>query len=88
MPGSSEEDPMTEFEPLARMLILVGVLFLVLGGVLLIVSRLELPMIGRLPGDILWRRGNVTVYFPLVSCLVGSLLLTLLLNLVLWVLHR
>jgi len=36
---------------------------------------------GRLPGDLVYRRGNATVYFPLVTSIVLSLLLTLLLSL-------
>jgi DUF2905 family protein len=48
-------------------LLLVGVVF-VLGG--------KIPWLGRLPGDIVWRRGSATFYFPIVTCLLLSLLLT------------
>jgi hypothetical protein len=75
-------------EPLGRGLILLGLVIVVIGGVILLAGRLNLPFVGRLPGDILWRRGNVTVYFPLVSCLVASLVLTVLLNLVIWLFRR
>ena len=37
--------------------------------------------LGRLPGDLVWRRKNTTVYFPIVTSLVLSVVLTLLLNL-------
>ena len=42
----------------------------------------KIPGVGRLPGDILVQRGNFTFYFPIVTMLVLSLLLTLILNVV------
>jgi ABC-type uncharacterized transport system permease subunit len=75
-------------EPLGRGLILLGLAIVVIGGLILLAGRLNLPFVGHLPGDILWRRGNFTVYFPLVSCLVASLVLTVLLNLVVWLFRR
>lgn len=57
---------------MSRFLIIAGVV-LVLLGVLL---RLGLP-IGRLPGDIVVRRGGTTFYFPIVTCLVISLVVSL-----------
>jgi Protein of unknown function (DUF2905) len=59
---------------MGRLLIIVG---LVIAGIGLLIS-LGLP-IGRLPGDITIRRGNFTFYFPLVTSIVVSILLTLLL---------
>jgi hypothetical protein len=35
----------------------------------------------RIPGDFMWRRGNVTVYFPLATSIILSILLTIILNL-------
>jgi hypothetical protein len=64
---------------LGRSLMIVGGVLLGLGLLLTLVGRL--PFIGRLPGDIAYRRGNFTFYFPLVSCIVLSLLLTLLFSL-------
>jgi hypothetical protein len=58
-----------------RVLIVVG---LVIAGVGVLVS-LGVPL-GRLPGDITVRRGSYSFYFPVVSCLVVSVLLTLLLS--------
>jgi len=68
------------------MLVFLG-LFIVLVGLALMFAP-RLPFIGRLPGDIFVRRDNFTLYFPLVSCLLLSLLLTVLLNLVFWILRR
>jgi len=64
---------------IGRFLLFVGVLIAVVGAVLLFLPRV--PWLGRLPGDILVRRGPVTFYFPLVTSIVLSVLLTILLNL-------
>ena len=58
---------------MARLLIVVGVLLVVAG----ILIKLGVP-IGRLPGDIVVRRGNSTFYFPIVTCILASVLLTIL----------
>ena len=36
--------------------------------------------LGRLPGDIIWRRGQTTVYLPIVTCLVVSVVLSLIMT--------
>jgi len=64
---------------LGRLLILVGALIVLAGVVLLVAGRI--PWLGRLPGDVVVRRGPVTFYFPLATSIVLSVLLTLLLNL-------
>ena len=66
---------------LGKILIVAGLVLTVLG--LVLASGVKLPL-GRLPGDIVWRRGNTTVYLPLVTCLLLSLLLTV----VLWLVRR
>ena len=62
-----------------RLLILLGGVSVVLGVVLLLLGRV--PWLGRLPGDIVVRRGPVTIYFPLVTSLVVSIVLTVVLSL-------
>ncbi len=71
---------------LARLLIVIGLLLLLL-GVLLLVAPKSLAWFGNLPGDIDIRRGPTRVFIPLTSMLLVSLLLTLLLNLVVWLLR-
>ena len=61
-----------------KLLITIGVVFVVLGILLLFSDRLSFLRIGRLPGDMIYRRGNFTFYFPIVTSLVISLILTLL----------
>jgi len=62
--------------PMGRVLIAVGLALVVLGGLLLLAHRAGLP---RLPGDFVFRRGSLTVFLPLGTSLVLSLLLTFLL---------
>jgi hypothetical protein len=65
---------------LGRVLIGIGLLFLAAGAAVWLLERAHLPL-GRLPGDVTWRRNHTTIYFPWVTCLVlsalGSLLLWL-----------
>jgi hypothetical protein len=65
-----------------RMLIIFGGVILVIGIIMVVAGRMNLP-IGKLPGDITWRSksGNSVVYFPIVT----SILLSVLLSLVLWI---
>lgn len=51
---------------------------LVLGGILLFLGRLGIE---RLPGDIIWRKGNVTIYAPIGLMVLISIILTIVLNL-------
>src|SRR2546430_17604047 len=64
------------------MLVVFGLLIALVGVVLMLVGRV--PCLGRLPGDIHIRRGNWTFYFPLAT----SLLLSVVLTLILWILGR
>ena len=68
---------------LGRLMIIVGLALAGLGLLVIAVNKLNLPL-GRLPGDMVWRGRNTTVYFPFVTCLLLSLLATI----VLWLLNR
>ena len=61
---------------LGKVLIGVGGLIVLVGALLLVADRI--PGLGRLPGDIVVRRGSWTFYFPLATSLVLSVLLTVL----------
>ena len=67
-------------ENLAKILIVVGLFLLFMGGVLFALSKFSLSEL-RLPGDIFYRGEKVTFYFPIVTCLIISVILTLVLNL-------
>jgi hypothetical protein len=68
---------------LGKFLIMAGALLLAVGLVLVFLGKTNLP-IGRLPGDIVYRGKNTTVYFPLAT----SILLSVVLTLVLYVIGR
>ena len=63
----------------AVIIALVGVLLIALGN---------LPLFGKLPGDIVFRRGSSTFFFPIVTSIIVSVVLTILINLVLWIFRR
>jgi Protein of unknown function (DUF2905) len=61
-----------------RALLVVGGVLVAAGLLLMLGARL--PGLGRLPGDIVYRKSNVTFYFPLVTCILLSVVITLLLR--------
>ena len=65
-----------------RMLIVVGVILVIVGAGFLLAPKL--PWLGRLPGDISYQRGNFSFYFPLGTCIVISIILTL----IMWLWRR
>jgi hypothetical protein len=65
---------------LGRVLLLAGLMIAGVGALLMVGERLGL---GKLPGDILWKRKNTTVSFPIMTSLVVSVVLTVILNLIL-----
>jgi hypothetical protein len=66
---------------LGEMLVGLGAVIVVAGIVLMLLGRTSLPL-GRLPGDFLYRGKNTTVYFPLATSVVVSVVLSILLYLV------
>lgn len=66
---------------LGRMLVGLGLLFLTVGGLILLLGKTGLPF-GRLPGDIAWRGKQTSFYFPLASSLLLSILLSLIFYLI------
>ncbi|ACL26445.1 MULTISPECIES: DUF2905 domain-containing protein [Chloroflexus] len=65
---------------LGRWLIGTGVVLIVIGLIVLAAGRL--PWLGRLPGDILIERDNLTIFIPLGTMLVVSLVLTVIANVI------
>jgi hypothetical protein len=63
---------------IGRMLVFVGGLLLVLGLILILAGKVNLP-IGRLPGDIVYRGKHTTFYFPLATSIILSIILSLVL---------
>ena len=60
---------------MGRSLVILGLVVAAIG--LAVMAGVPL---GRLPGDIIWRRGQTTVYLPIVTCLVVSVVLSLILT--------
>jgi hypothetical protein len=71
-----------EIQHIGKVFIVLGVIIIAVGGLLLLSGKL--PWIGRLPGDILIQKKNFTFYFPLAT----SILLSLLLTLIFWLLGK
>ena len=63
-----------------KMLFIIGVIITVIGLVMILGAKLGL---GRLPGDIVVQRKNFSFYFPIMTCLILSAILTL----ILWLFH-
>ncbi len=72
---------MTPMENLAKYIIAAGVVLALAGGVLLLLGRLGIEP-GQLPGDIHVEGEGTSFRFPLVTCLIVSVILTVLLNVV------
>jgi hypothetical protein len=66
---------------IGRMLVLLGVALVVIGGIVMLLGRTGLPL-GRLPGDVLYRGKNTAFYFPLASSILISVVLSIVLFLV------
>lgn len=66
----------------AKVLVMMGLVLAAFGAILWAFSGL--PLVGRLPGDIYVQRGNFTFYFPLATCIVISIIASL----IFWLLRR
>ncbi len=63
---------------LGRLLVIFGATLVVVGVAVMLLGRMHMPL-GRLPGDFIYRGKNTTVYFPLATSLVVSVVLSILL---------
>lgn len=73
---------MQPFYPLGKMLIIIGLCVLAIGIALILFDKI--PWFGRLPGDISYEGKRVHFYFPITTCILISLIITL----ILWILGR
>jgi len=64
---------------LGKFLIIFGIIIVAVGILLLVTPKV--PWLGRLPGDILIKKKNFTFYFPLVTSIILSIIITVLVNL-------
>lgn len=61
---------------MGRLLIFFGVVLLIIGILLEVFPK----MFGKLPGDVVFHKGNVTVYFPFMTMVIISIILTIVIN--------
>jgi len=73
---------MDGLQHIGKLLIVIGIVCAAAGGLLLLSGKA--PWLGRLPGDIIVQRKNITFYFPLATSIIISILLTLLF----WIIGR
>ena len=67
-------------ESLGRMILYIGIILVLIGGFFILMGKV--PWFGRLPGDIIYRREGLTIFIPITTMILISLVLTLLLNIV------
>lgn len=63
---------------IGKMLLVFGVIMIIVGA--LLVFSPKIPFLGKLPGDFLYKRDGFTLYFPLATSIIISIVLTVLLN--------
>lgn len=66
------------FETFGKMVLVLGLFLVIIGGVMLFGGKLF--GLGRLPGDIIIQKEDFSFYFPVVTCVVISILLTIIFN--------
>jgi hypothetical protein len=66
---------------MGKMLLFIGGVIILLGIIILLSSKIKIPFLGHLPGDIQIKGKNFVFYFPIVTCILLSLLLSLILTL-------
>ena len=71
---------MDGLEPIGRVLVVIGVFITVLGAVMLLTPRV--PFLGHLPGDIVIHRENLTIYIPITTMLIVSVVLSVVLSVI------
>jgi len=78
---AGEVVPIDESVAMSRWLVTIGLVLVVVG---LLWPWLRELGLGRLPGDIVIERGNADIYFPIVTCIIVSVVLSL----ILWLMNR
>ena len=66
-------------EYIGKFLVILGLIIAGMGGLLLLFKHSDIPILGKLPGDIIIKRENFTFYFPLATSIILSIILSLIL---------
>ena len=64
---------------MGKLLLILGIILSIMGLIFIFGSKV--PGLGRLPGDIFIKKGNITFFFPIVTCILISIIVTLILSL-------
>jgi hypothetical protein len=67
---------------IGKALVIAGIVTIIVGAVLMMVGKV--PWLGRLPGDIVIHKKSFTIYIPVVTCLIISIILTI----IFWLIGR
>lgn len=70
-----------QYSGIAKFIIALGILMLIIGGIMLLASRLGISGF-RLPGDIFIQKGNFTFFFPITTGIIISIVITIIFNLI------
>ncbi|HEX4206138.1 MAG TPA: DUF2905 domain-containing protein [Ktedonobacteraceae bacterium] len=78
-----------DLSSIGKIFVLGGIIIAIFGVLLLVISNtVHIPFLGRLPGDIVIRQGSSIIFFPIVTCIILSIVLTIVVNLVSWLLRH
>jgi hypothetical protein len=71
----------------------IGKVLLIAGGVIIVIGLLfvfsqHIPFFGKLPGDIFIKKDNFSFYFPIVTFIIISILLTIIINVILYFIRK
>jgi hypothetical protein len=73
---------MGDMSSIGKMLIFLGIILMGIGVVFFLANKI--PWIGRLPGDVYVKRGNLSFYFPIATCILISIIISA----IFWLLGR
>ena len=68
------------FQPLAKLIILMGIILVIVGVIIYFFK--DIPFLGKLPGDIHIEKKNFSFHFPIVTCILLSVIVSLILYLI------
>jgi hypothetical protein len=75
------KDLCMELDNIAKILVIVGVIIILIGGLVFLAGRVGLPL-GQLPGDIRIQREGFSCFFPMVTMILLSVILTVVVNVI------
>jgi len=73
-------------EGIGKILLIAGIAIVILG--IILIFNQHIPFLGKLPGDIVIKRDSFSLYFPIVTFILISIVLTVIINVILHLLGR